>query len=739
MSCKIYAAAHPGIALVALGMVVPAFAEEDRSAQSGALEEVVVTAQRRTENAQSVAIAVTSLSSDDLEHKSVLRVDDLQLASPGLSVTDAGLTQNVNIRGIGLASGNPSIANGVATYVDGIFQPPIVTMGSFYDIANVEVLRGPQGTFVGSNSTGGAIFINTRSPTLSDFNGYAEVSAGNYSSKSIQGAVNLPINNTLAVRLSGNYRRHDSYYNDLGPLHNEPGGLDEQDGRFGLLWKPTGEFQALFKTEILAKQTGGYAYRPVPGTLYAPLRTAGIRDVAYDSATQNNENGLQNSLELRYQASNGVTFRSLSGYENKRIHNLYDLDGTIQPAQSTLYPRIAENQFVRERVWTQEINIISPTEGVWDWIVGGYYQRNRIDVNINEPTDGFNQDILINTHKQTVGVFAQTGYKLTDALKLDLGARYSQYKNSQTGGVTIGRGIAFPPFFGAGLQVADLGGGYQDGRATGKVALDWQVNANNLVYAFVARGYKPGGFNSASSTFNPETVLDYEVGWKPTFADGRVRLQLGAFWNDYHHFQLDALNVNDGQLEPRNIANATIKGFEAQIQAKLGAFGFDLGGSFVESSLSHAMFVNTRALPAPGATRLGPQCPVGTPSNPPVCFDYTGYYISESGGPNPYSPKWTFNSGVQYTLQLSSDTTLTPRMDYAYVGSQYTNLLYSPVTDLLPSRSLLSAQLALERRAWLVEAYGRNLANREYVTGQFNNNEFYGPPREYGLRASYRF
>ncbi len=739
MSRRILAAARSGSALIALGVVLPAFAEEDHPAQSPALEEIVVTSQRRTENAQTVAIAVTSLSSEDLANKSVVRMDDLQRASPGLSVTDAGLTQNVNIRGIGLASGNPSIANGVATYVDGIFQPPIVTMGSFYDISNVEVLRGPQGTFVGSNSTGGAIFINTRSPTLHEINGYGEISGGNYSSAGLQGAVNLPVGDTLAVRLSGNYRRHNSYYHDLGPLHNEPGKLDEQDGRVGVLWKPTDAFQALFKTDILARQTGGYAYRPVPGTLYAPLRTADIRDVAYDDPTKNNENGLQNSLELRYQMPNGITLRSLSGFENKRIHNLYDLDATIQPPQPTPFARVSENQFVRERVWTQEINIISPTGGVWDWIVGGYYQRNRIDVNIDEPTNAFPQDILINTHKQTVGVFAQTGYKITDDLKLDVGARYTQYKNSQTGAVVIGRGIPFPPFLDTGLQVADLGGGYQDGRPTGKVALDWQVNANNLVYAFVARGYKPGGFNSANSTFNPETVLDYEIGWKPTLAEGRVRLQIGAFWNDYKDFQLDVLNVNDGQLEPRNIANATIKGFEAQMQAKLGAFGFDFGASFVHSALSHAVFVNTRALPAPGATRLGPQCPAGVPSNPPVCFDYTGYYTSETDGANPYSPKWTFNTGMQYTLQLQTDTTLTPRIDYAYVGSQYTNLLYSPVTDLLRSRSLVAAKLTLEHGTWVAEAYGTNLAGRQYVTGQFNNNEFYGPPREYGLRASYRF
>lgn len=109
------------------------------------------------------------------------------------------------------------------------------------------------------------------------------------------------------------------------------------------------------------------------------------------------------------------------------------------------------------------------------------------------------------------------------------------------------------------------------------------------------------------------------------------------------------------------------------------------------------------------------------------------------GGDNLFSPELTFNAGMEYQFLLSRDMSLTPRVNYAYVGSQYTNLLYSKTTDYLRSRGLLSAQLSLKRDAWLAELYGTNLANKEYVTGQFFNNEFYGPPREYGVRVSYTF
>ena len=140
-------------------------------AQGNQLREVVVTAERRTENLQKTAIAASVLDASQLEKKSVTSMADLQTATPALSITNTGLVANVNIRGIGLDSGSPQVVPGVASYRDGLWQPPVTTTTTFYDIASIEVLRGPQGTFVGSNSTGGAIFINTRDPDFSGVHG----------------------------------------------------------------------------------------------------------------------------------------------------------------------------------------------------------------------------------------------------------------------------------------------------------------------------------------------------------------------------------------------------------------------------------------------------------------------------------------------------------------------------------------------------------------------------------------
>jgi iron complex outermembrane recepter protein len=654
------------------------------------------------------------------------------IQKPSLSITDAGLTQNINIRGIGLASGSPAVANGVAEYVDGLFQPPIVTSNSFYDVANIEVLRGPQGTLVGSNSTGGAIFITNHNPVLNEVSGYGEVGYGNYDATTAQGAINIPLTDTLAVRVAGNYTAHNSYYNSFGPVHTDAGKLDEKSGRFSVLWKP-GDFQLLAKVEYTDRNTGGYAYRAIPTTQYAPYSPAGVYNLSFDSPEENHERGLISGLELRYQLPDGITLRSLSGYQDKNIHNLYDIDATSE--SSAANPQVTEDQYVREREWTEEFNILSPTDGPYNWIVGAYFQKNKIDVNILDETAGFPTKIANPQNKTTTGYFGQINYHFNSQFELQVGVRYSTFKVDGNGSVIIGEGI--PGFPATGLPVADLAGGHKDDRPTGKVALNYTLDQNSLIYVFAARGYKPGGFNSSTSDFGPETVMDYETGWKSTMFEGHVRTQLGGFFNDYNGFQYGITDLTTGQQAQENLSRATIKGVEAQVQAQFGGLGMDAGVAYVDSKLGSVTLVNTRLLP-PG--QLGPQCGAVPTTG---CFNYGPYEQTNSSGPNLYSPKWTANAGVEYKFPLGSDISLTPRLNYSFVSSQYVNLLYSPVTDYLHSRGLVSALATLQLpKDWWVEAYGSNLTNKIYVSGATNqsgNNDFYGAPRTFGARLGKKF
>lgn len=685
--------------------------------------EIVVTAQKRAENVQTVPISMTAISGKNLADKAVKTLSDLQFASPGLSVTNAGLTQSVNIRGIGLASGSPNAANGVATYVDGVFQPPIVSAGDYYDLADVEVLRGPQGTFVGSNSTGGAIFINSQSPQLGKFGGYGQVGGGSYDALYAQGALNVPIGDTLAVRLALNEQRHDSYFTDHGVYHNKPDRLDELGSRLGINWQPAPWYQATFKLEQLTKETGGYAYQPVPGTTYATgYSEPSIRDLDYNSPTSNNERAIQGTLEQHFILPDGITIKSITAYQNKQIHNLYDVDAT-SAAGST------EDQFVREKEYTQEIDILSPTSGRLSWIAGGYFQRNRIDVIIED--GAFPTHILVQNKKTTLGGFGQVSYNISDDLTATVGLRYSTYKVDGSGDVKIGAGI--PGFPATGLVVADTGGKEQDDAVTGKANLDWRFAPNNLLYAFAARGYKPGGINSETENFQKETVWNYEVGWKSTLLDGRVKTQVDAFYNSYDDFQFDTVNTATGQGAVQNVPTATIDGFEAQAQGKFGHLRLDGSLAYVHSRLGTYTVIDQAALL--GAT-LEPQCKAG--QTPPACTDYMqpGVTKTITGASNLFSPDFTFNGGAQYAFDLGSGFTITPRINYAYQTSQDG----SPARDpfyVIKARGLLSALLTVEKQDWMLQFRVTNATDEKYVSGYSISgaagSQFYGAPREFAV------
>ncbi len=710
----------------------PAFAQQAATADdSTGVRDIVVTAQRRSENLQSVNIAATAVSGDDLASKAVVRQLDLQNIAPGLSIVKAGLTESVNIRGIGLASGSPQVANGVASYLDGVFQPPIVSTGSFYDISTIEVLRGPQGTLVGSNSTGGAIFINTNKPKLGQTSGAVNLEFGSFNQLGANVAVNLPIADTLAVRFSGLVSKRDSYYTDIGTSGNTPDSLSEQDVRGQILWKPS-NFSALYKAEFIFRDTGGYAYQPILTTGQSANRTNLPYVLNYNTPTQNKEEAFINSLELKYETDSGFVIRALGAYQNKRIRNLYDSDAT-QVGTS------GQNQFVRERQTSGEINIISPSEKAFNFILGGYYQRNIINVrifNFNSATKVQTQWIEPDTDKVTTGLFGQANFKLSDQFEVQAGVRYSHFTVDGAGGVFVGRGpdgLILP-----GTNVAPQTGHHEDSRMTGKFAINWKPNENNLIYVFVARGYKPGGINPPTppgAEFLPETVLDYEAGWKGSFMDRHLKTQIGVFYNDYSNFQQQVLNPASGRTGILNIAAAKIKGFEAQVQGRFGGFAFDGGIAYTDSSLGTSSLVNTRNIPGFNANAALPQC---TATLTTGCFDYTPFVQNTTGGTSLYAPKWTWNVGAEYSIPVGKGS-VTPRLQYSYVGAQFTSLFYNPVTDLLASHGLLSGTITYVTGPLRLELYGTNLTKQFYVSGQNGNNEFYGAPREYGVRLGFKF
>jgi len=708
-------------------------------------DDIVVTAQRRRESVQNVNIAVTALSGDALAEKSVHRALDLQTAAPGLTISRSGITDSFNIRGIGLASASPQVTNGVATYIDGVFQPPIVSNGQFYDMAGAEVLRGPQGTLSGANSTGGAVYLTTRRPELGKTGGYASANYGNYNNAGVNGALNLALGENFALRASGLYNQHDPWFTDIGPARNRPERLAEIDGRVQALWK-LGGFEANLKVEAIQRRTGGYALQPIDTTTannpYVVGRTDTPWVVKYDSPVANFERAFATVLEMKYQFDSGLTVRSLSAYQNKRLSTLNETDATALNRSNSALNQTASANNVRERVYSQEINIISPDTGAFKYVLGGYAQRNKIDLHNWSSTNGaFTTLPQPVTSKLLLGVFGQASYKLSDQFTIEAGLRYSHFHVDGSGAVyraapgsTLDQVLVTPPV-GATVLVPQTGT-EGDGRLTGKLALNFTPNANNLFYAFASRGYKNGGINPPGGTFAPETVWDYEIGWKSTLFDRHLRTQIGAFYMRYNNFQMDVINPKSGQGGVVNLANSEIKGFEASFQSKFGGLSVDGGLSFVDSKMSPLTLINKWLIPA-GVTT--PQCvPAGaTGTSGPGCFNYG--YTSTSGGSNLYSPKWTWNLSAAYRIEAGNGVSITPRVGYAYIGSQWAYPTYQASTDLIPARGLWQGSITVDLGAWKAELYGTNLANKFYVAGQNGKNELYGAPREYGLRLTTKF
>jgi len=586
---------------------------------SDQLQEVVVTAERRSESQQTTPIAVTVISGDQLEGKGIVQMQDLQNAAPSLSITPSGLTANVNIRGIGLDSGSPSVVPGVATYRDGLWQPPIVTTDTFYDMGSVEVLRGPQGTFVGSNSTGGAVFLNSRDPDLKGWSGNIEFQGANYSDVGVRGGINLPISDTWAARVAFDEEQRDSFYREvttqLTPspeLFGHPGSLDEKNVRLGLLGKPNEDLNVLLKVEINDKSTGGYAYKPVPGTTYAPFASPDPFVLNYDHDSQNDELGARASLKIDWDiAGSGIVLRSLTGDQFMRVHNIYDIDATSSTLPSGP-PALWNTQAIIERPITQEFNLISPDTGRVQWIVGGYYLHDIREVALDVDSQAIPNVVYVNGFDilQSAAAFGQVSYNITDALQVQAGLRYTHDWNESPSraNVTVDLGIPGVP-----LIVNSLAGIETDSATTGKVALNWKLNKDNFLYAFVAKGFKAGGYNAGGAAgpqtnFAPEVVWDYEIGWKADFLDNHVRTDLGAFWNNYTDLQVQALNTGTGQSSLVNSGKSAIKGAEFELHGLIAGFKVDAGAAYVSSRIGAVTLVNTEALP-PGTSQ--PQCGPG--------------------------------------------------------------------------------------------------------------------------------
>lgn len=752
----------------------PSAASASPADNTDQLQEVVVTAERRAVDVQNTAISMDVISGDQLVAQHVENINDLQNATPDFVVNSYGLSSYLNIRGIGESTLSPAITPGVAVFRDGLYQPESQGLQyPFYDVADTEVLRGPQGTFVGMSAAAGSLQINSQEPNFRGVNGYVEGTLGNYSDTRVDGAVNLPVNETLALRLAVNAEMQGSFYKNYGSILTpspsvpltDPGKVDNRNARLSLLWKPTENLQALLRLELNYLNNDGPPGSPNQQTFQvaagqpcpAPADPAGgpCHSPYYAYAphtpfslnygglyTEDQQYNNKYSLELRYTLPGGVILRSLSGLQTNNILDTENAsESSITPAQAliagiqgaagALYDNTKSNDY-----FSEEVNLISPN-GPLNWVVGAsvFYRRTPLYLVLNyvaPPIGVFPISIDDITYQRAEGIFGQVNWQFTDTLELQAGARANYDDNATRDFLTAANNVRF-----------------SDSVPTAKVGINWKPAPGQFIYAFFARGYTAGGA-AQGYTFQPEHINDYELGWKSDMFDRRLQTSIGGYWMAYQNMQESIFNPANGQTPIVNVSTATIKGLEASVQGRLGGLGGSVNLAYNVTSLGDFVNYPTYLLPSVPAGASAPlQCPAGvTPPYPTLgpggCLNYAAIAQNVSGDQNLYSPKITLDASLFYDFPLGS-ATMEPRVTYSHTDSQYSNLAehYSNGQTigyyLLPTRNLWNASLTYTVGPWLVELYGTNLSNEIYVTGTSGPSVYYGNPRQYGLRFNRSF
>jgi len=679
------------------------------------IETIVVTAERRTKPLQITPISATVLSGDDLANKGVGVVDQLMFATPSATVNNFGQGIDFNIRGIGKGEHNSQTTTGVVTYRDGVATFPGYFAGEpYYDIATIEILRGPQGTFVGQNATGGAVFVTSNDPIIGGGkSGYVQGQVGNYSDIGLQGALNIPLTDTLAARIAFNSENRNSFWNISGPYTGSDARLRTNSARLGLLWQPSSALTVLFKTDYSHLDYGAYPADPVNATNDLFTVTANADLKALDKLNRS-------VLSIDYQFANGVKLRSVSGYQSGNTAYRADLDGT-SAGNSTF------RDSVDEKISSEEINLISPSSGPITWVLGAYWQKDTYTFPPKEfvigvpPGNPASEYVLDGTNpKKTTALFGKIGFDLSDRLELEIGGRHTRSSTSNDVNV-VQYGLPLKD-----VQRADYT------NFSGKVALNFKVDAKQFLYAFAATGFRPGGLNvpvglGLPAPFDEEKVKSYELGWKSIWLDGDFRTQLTAFHNDYKNFQVIIgyptfpsfgieLNVPD---------TTKISGFEAQAQAKFGDWKLDGGLGVMSSKLGSFYAVDPRTVSF-------------VPCNP-----FTGPATANcralKGQDQTYAPNLTFNFGVQRDIHTDNGT-ITPRLSYGHVSKQWATLFEDATRgDRIQSRNILNGQIAWQHDSYTWTLYGTNLTNQHYVAAINSGLRFAGAPRQFGLRLAMWF
>jgi iron complex outermembrane receptor protein len=627
------------IALSASSGLAATDADADAEAGAGSaapsdvgLTEIVVTAERREESLQKTSVALQVLSAAELQNAGIVQMRDLSTLVPGLQIGNGGAASQIYIRGVGDFGSTPITNPAVATNLDGVYiARPQGVEGNLFDIARVEVLKGPQGTLYGRNASGGAINIITARPSLEGLSGYGDVEFGNFNEVLAEGAVNLPVNAEIAIRASGQAESRQGYLS-----------TGDEDDRHQSV-----RLQGLFKNDVtsvlLAGQfthLGGYGttysiVRPpsnissspwtavndprvapyynaigaaqgncIPGGFFPGYNNPGNCPAAapypsppfppgkigpYDSLYKLPVGG--NSQDNKFTSAHAEITQNLGGATLTILPAFQKSQMAYSTDPAGLYYVDQPNDSTAESVEAR----LGGNSAALKW-VGGLYYFHETQFSDELVASGLTQNNLATTHQRTrsEAAFGELNFSVTDAFRLIAGARFTDDNKTESGSVTaLYPSTSFLPNAAnptslkcfAGIpnpcELESFSGDKSFTKFTWKAGAEYDLSAKNMLYATVSTGFKAGGFNqSATSTpgsttalsYDPEVLTAYELGSRNRFLNDRLQVNFEGFYWKYHNHQ-EAHLITDGQgvfsLDYVNAGDATSYGLDIDVVAKL--------------------------------------------------------------------------------------------------------------------------------------------------------------------------
>lgn len=741
--------------------------QSEQASDEEGVPEIIVTAQKRKQSVNDVPISITALGAADLATAGVRTTADLARVVPGLSFTETQFDAPVlTLRGVGYSEISLSASPTVSVYVDQVPLPyPAMIRGGTLDLERVEVIKGPQGTLFGQNSTGGAINYVAAKPT-DRFEGGISGSFGRFSAIKAEGFVSGPLSGTVKARLAVSALEGGAAQRSVS-RDDKLGDQDLLTGRLLLDWEPSDsiKFELNLNGWLDRSDTPGAQLVGLFSANGAPLppafataqiiRSPRAAEWTAGLPLRRDNSFYQASLRGDWTLAPNVTLTSITAFQHFKRNALTDADGLVA---TDLHIGLGGNI----RSFTQELRLAGTGDRL-NWIIGGNYQKDRIrdlqQVFLGDSPSSFIGPFhflsVINdseNRSETIAAFGNAEFRVLDHLSVEAGARYTHSRIDYLGctkdsgandiaplfsfiqgqfgapaTAAAGQCITLLPNFATGLVSDQL----SEDNLSWRFGLNFKPQPGSLVYANVSRGFKAGSFPTLSAQTSDqlapavqEELLAYEVGFKLPLAGRSLRLSGAAFYYDYKDKQLSGrIQTLFGQLQKLvNIPRSNVQGGELQL-SWVPVRGLSIDGGFT--------YLKTRIRNNPDGT-------------PFQNFDQFGNVVVLSGNAFPYTPKWQGNLNVQYDWALNSKVS-------AFVGSSLTYRsktkggLENDTRLVINSYMLTDVRAGIEAedKSWSASVYGRNVFNRYYWSNVLHTQDtivrYPGSPAEFGITFGYHF